>query len=322
MKQNFKISVIVPIYNVDKYLDECLSSIVNQTYKNLEIILINDGSTDKSEIICKKYEKEDDRIIVISKENGGVSNARNVGIKNATGEFIAFVDSDDTIDKTYFETLITNSKNNDLTICKFLIFSNKIYKNKNDDNSITRIENNNLILLDKMCLLNTPCCKLFKTEIIKKNNIKFEESISLGEDLLFNLDYFKCIKSVFIINAHNYNYRYHGRNSLTTKYVNNSMKIQFLLIDKITDFFNNTKHVELLNNYRMRAIISIIENEFKNEKISFFKRYINARKIVSDETIQNRIENYKYGYNKIKYKLLKNNLFLLFKIMQKIKIIK
>ncbi|MGL6105767.1 glycosyltransferase family 2 protein [Romboutsia sp.] len=92
---NKKISVIVPVYNVEKYLERCLNSLLNQTYKNLEIILINDGSTDSSEEIRKKYSKQDEKIKFISQENKGIAETRNVGIKNSTGEYIAFLDSDD-----------------------------------------------------------------------------------------------------------------------------------------------------------------------------------------------------------------------------------
>ena len=100
-----KISVIVPIYNVEKYIDRCIKSIVNQTYKNLEIILINDGSLDKSGQICDTWESKDNRIKVIHQMNSGVSVARNTGLENATGEYVTFVDSDDYIEPKYCEIL-------------------------------------------------------------------------------------------------------------------------------------------------------------------------------------------------------------------------
>ena len=102
------ISVIVPVFNVEKYLEKCIESIRNQTYKNLEILLINDGSTDKSLEICNKYLEIDDRIVLLNKENGGLSSARNFGIDNAKGEYITFVDSDDFIHELMYETLVYN----------------------------------------------------------------------------------------------------------------------------------------------------------------------------------------------------------------------
>lgn len=125
------ISIIVPVYNVEQYLDDCLISIINQTYKNLEIILIDDGSTDKSGKICDEYAKKDSRIIVIHKENGGVSSARNAGLRIAKGAYIGFVDPDDWIAEDMYEVLYSNAKkyDADVSVCKY-----KIVKNRRKDN--------------------------------------------------------------------------------------------------------------------------------------------------------------------------------------------
>ena len=116
-----KITIVVPIYNAEKYLERCIKSILDQTYENLEIILVNDGSTDKSLEICEKFKAEDNRIIIINKENGGVSSARNKGIDAATGKFIIFIDADDYIEKEMFEVLEEDLfKNNvDISMCGF-----------------------------------------------------------------------------------------------------------------------------------------------------------------------------------------------------------
>ena len=114
-----KISVIVPVYNVEQYLERCVDSIINQTYKNLEIILVNDGSTDNSGKLCDELAKRDDRIRVIHKENGGLSDARNTGIEEAEADLIGFIDSDDYIDENMYELLIDNLRetNADLSMC-------------------------------------------------------------------------------------------------------------------------------------------------------------------------------------------------------------
>lgn len=119
------ISVIVPIYKVEKYLDKCINSIVDQTYNNLEIILVDDGSPDRCPAMCDDWAKKDSRIKVIHKENGGVSSARNTGIDTATGEFIAFVDGDDIIDKDMYAVLLDNAlrENADITMCSFKYFN-------------------------------------------------------------------------------------------------------------------------------------------------------------------------------------------------------
>ena len=108
------ISVIIPVYNVEEYLDDCLTSVLAQTYSNLEILLINDGSTDNSGVICDKYAQTDSRIKVFHKENGGVSSARNIGLENATGQYIAFVDPDDWIEPNMYETIITQFEKSDV----------------------------------------------------------------------------------------------------------------------------------------------------------------------------------------------------------------
>lgn len=119
MKQDELVSIVVPIYNSQKYLKDVVERIVNQTYQNLEIILVNDGSTDNSGDICESYQKKDSRIVVIKKENGGLSSARNAGTKVAKGKYIAYIDSDDLVSKYYIEFLINNLKRNDadLSIC-------------------------------------------------------------------------------------------------------------------------------------------------------------------------------------------------------------
>ena len=124
-----KISIIVPVYNVEKYLKECIESILSQTYKNIEIILIDDGSTDNSGKICDEYLKKDSRVKVIHKENGGLSDARNTGIEIASGKYIGFVDSDDYIAKDMYDFLYQNIKreNAEISGCnRFLVYENKI----------------------------------------------------------------------------------------------------------------------------------------------------------------------------------------------------
>ena len=130
-----KISVIVPVYNVEKYLNKCIESIVNQTYRNLEIILVDDGSPDNCPQMCDEWAKKDDRIIVIHKENGGLSDARNKGLDIATGEYIGFVDSDDWIDLDLYECFVSKFKKNNASIiaCNVVkVYEDKIEKNINE----------------------------------------------------------------------------------------------------------------------------------------------------------------------------------------------
>ena len=133
-----KISIIVPIYNSETYLRRCLISLINQKYNNLEIILVNDGSTDNSLSICKEYEKKDSRIKLINQLNKGVAHTRNIGLDVATGDYITFVDSDDFIDKNMYSELIENIDSCDIAVCRYVILKNdsRIYTNYKYNNDI------------------------------------------------------------------------------------------------------------------------------------------------------------------------------------------
>lgn len=187
-----KISVIVPVYNVEKFIRRCLDSIINQTIKDLEIILVNDGSTDNSGLICDEYAKLDNRIITIHKENGGLSSARNRGLDVATGEWIAFVDSDDYIDHKMYEILYKNAEKNncDISVCYFeYINQNGIsLYNAKKKLGIDGIydENAFLNLLYKNSETNLICVcawnKLYKKEIF--DELRFKEIIHEDEEML------------------------------------------------------------------------------------------------------------------------------------------
>lgn len=170
-----KISVIIPVYNSEKYLKKCIDSILNQTMKDIEIILINDGSTDRSEEIIDNYIKEDrGNIIKYNQENAGQAVARNKGIELAKGEFISFIDSDDYIDKCMLEDLYNEAKTKqlDIVICDYFedIKGNLIYKKQ-------ILREHTELIKDYILFVAGPCNKIIKTEILKKNNIKFPENI-------------------------------------------------------------------------------------------------------------------------------------------------
>ncbi len=180
---NELISIIVPIYNVEIYLEKCLNSIINQTYKNIEILLINDGSSDNSLRICKKYQKKDKRIVLINKKNGGLSSARNAGIDKASGNYLLFIDSDDYIEIDMIEKLYNNIKSNnaDISICNFFITKkNKDRKNKSCKNFTVRDEKKYNYLYNSYSLQTILSWnKLYKKCLFK--NIRYPEGL-LHED--------------------------------------------------------------------------------------------------------------------------------------------
>ena len=220
MKNFDKVSVIVPVYNAEKYLCKCVDSIVAQTYPNLEILLIDDGSTDKSPEICDEYQKRNKIIKVIHKKNGGVSSARNVGIEISTGKYVCFIDADDYVESNFIKALI------DSCFCDCdLVISGMIYdfgkkKTKSSiekDIAVSLYEFKNLFdKLYKMCLTNSPWAKLYNKNLL--NGLAFDESVSLGEDLLFNYLYLNKCKNIFISQYSGYYYNRTNNYSATKKY--------------------------------------------------------------------------------------------------------
>lgn len=219
MNNSQKVSIIVPVYNVEKYLEKCLNSLINQDYKNVEIILVDDGSTDTSGEICDKFEKIDSRIKVIHKENNGVSSARNTGLKSANGDYICFVDADDYIMKDYveylYELLINNNADISLTTEMFGNFNTKQTK-KIVQNIISGEDASEKILCYKIPI--GVYCKLFKKSFIDQNNISFFEDIFMGEGFNFNMLAFQNANTVSVGNKKIYYYRRDNSTSATTKF--------------------------------------------------------------------------------------------------------
>lgn len=199
------VSIIVPVYNAEKYLSRCIDSIIKQTYSNLEVLLIDDGSSDKSGTICREYADIDNRIKVINQSNQGVSKARNRGLEEASGEFICFVDSDDWIDDTHIEGLVASIAENDC-ICEGYIRGNtqSILKAKRVD--LLKIDGNDVAVFFVNGFIHPCWNKLFKKSIIEVNNIRFPTDISISEDSLFCLEYLSCSHSIAFSERANYHY--------------------------------------------------------------------------------------------------------------------
>lgn len=209
-KMNDLISIIVPVYNVEKYLPKCIDSIISQTYSNLEIILVDDGSTDMSHQICDDYSKMDNRIKVIHKKNGGVSSARNLGLNNSTGEYIGFIDPDDYIEPNMYECLLNalKSENTEISMCGY----NEI---KNDKIEKTIIYSQKVISCEELLkdIFNTTCMgvvwnKLFKRSLFINNETQnyFYENLHYCEDLTMLLNIFNSKEYIAMVDKPLYNY--------------------------------------------------------------------------------------------------------------------
>ena len=219
-----KVSIIIPTYNSEKYLKRCINSICNQTYKNIEIIIIDDGSTDNTFNICEEYSKKDDRVKFIHKKNEGVSVARNIGIENANGKYIMFVDSDDWIENNTVEILYNISKKEkaDIVQCNFYYAYPKMKEIKRTEMNpkegyITEKERIQLNLISSKYeeiengvftgAIRAMAGKLVKSEIIKIANIKFNEKICIFEDGIFLLNLAKYTNKIVFSNSYLYHYR-------------------------------------------------------------------------------------------------------------------
>lgn len=209
-----KISVIVPVFNAEKYLDDTLGDLISQTYKELEIIIVNDGSRDKSAEIIDKYKKLDNRIKAITLKNSGPSKARNAGLKHATGEYIRFIDADDRIPFDSMEKIVEpfiQNKKIDFVIANYLSKPDKGYftGSKLKNMLINKKELAELFLgYMKTFYVGVPWNKLYKRSIINKYNISFKEDVIWCEDFLFNIEYIKKIEQAYLLNVKNGVYQY------------------------------------------------------------------------------------------------------------------
>lgn len=216
--ENKLISVVLPTYNVASYLGKCLDSLVKQTYLNIEILVVIDGATDGSYELAQEYENKDPRVKVIYQENAGSGPARNNGIENSRGEYIAFIDPDDWVDEDYIETLVKLQEKNDFDLVivghqKCLEIDGKIVRKRiktfADSTSYVGVSNVRARYIDlryKEKLDDTPWGKLFKKEIIDNNHLRFPD-LRRSQDIYFNALYYDCISSLYESTYSGYYYR-------------------------------------------------------------------------------------------------------------------
>lgn len=221
------VSVVIPVCNAEKQLEHTIKSVLSQTFSDFELILVDDGSTDRSPAICDEWKKRDDRIRVIHKENGGVSSARNVGIANSQGKYITFCDSDDYLSPDYLDTLIKTAAEHSGVGHIWCAFQTVAGLNCEDakpcipvDAPIQMYTLDSFMTLHELWLDSSPCNKLYKREIIKQSSLEFDKSLSLGEDLLFNMAYIDVSnnRDIVVVTKPLYNYLRASDGSLDTKY--------------------------------------------------------------------------------------------------------
>lgn len=337
---DFLVSVIIPVYNVSKYLDRCLNSILNQTYANLEIILVDDGSKDGSGQICDRYAKIDSRIKVIHKENGGLGFARNSGLDIATGAYIVFIDGDDYIGADHIDSMIRLIANTGTDTC--LAGHTKVYADK-------KIEHKNVCagkvfkgnvkeeILPRMCgadnngndyIEMSVCMVMLSNEIIKNNHLRFvSEREYISEDLVFDFSYYQLSKGVCVSELTDY-YYCDNNGSLTTKYradrFESQIKMYTMLIEKadkigIKDLCKERLQNTVIAISRYSVKIEYRFAELNGKEVAKF----NVQRICEDETLRNIFREYDDSAIKITSRvvnyLIKRKMYLLLKYTMWIK---
>ena len=271
---NKLVSIIIPVYNVEKYLAECIESVLRQTYQNIEILLIADGSPDNSGKICDKYAKKDSRVRVIHKQNGGVSSARNVGLEQANGEYITFVDGDDFIAKSYIEELYKTleNANADLSFCKYDHYNGLGFEEiKEGFPTNLVVDKNDQSFIDFFCRFFTnknnfcgsSCRVLYKKSVLQ--DLSFNENVKISEDLLFLLQAIFNAKKLVFLDKALYHYRV-AQGSACHSYKKNFLKSQAELhsgIKVIFEQIENQKTIKLFNTYSALLCYYLFSNEIK-----------------------------------------------------------
>lgn len=279
-----KVSIIIPVYNVEQYIKKSLDSICGQDYENLQIILVDDGSTDKSGEICDSYAKKDNRIVVIHQENSGVSNARNNGLKIVEGELIGFIDSDDYVEPDYVSCLVNGIADCELSICGFFenMENEQIIRTKGDSRMLSQQEAM-LLLLKENEYRGYLWNKLFFNKIIKNNNIMFDSEIAVWEDVLFVFEYLCQCKNVFYNTTPKYHYVYrvgsasHGENVIKKSY--SAIIAKDKIGEKLPSEYNDVR--EQLNVRYITSALTVLRLcafERKNTDVSKYEK--EAAKII------------------------------------------
>ncbi|WP_195244228.1 glycosyltransferase family 2 protein [Clostridium celatum] len=296
-----QLSIIMPVYNAERYLNKCIESILGQSYNNFELIIINDGSIDGSKEICEYYSANDKRVKVINKTNEGQSAARNDGLKLAKGQYIQFIDADDWLELNACETLIKNIQIEevDWVLASF----NFVGKNRIEKVNFKSIKYNTNEFVDNMTkylnhwAFNVLWNKIYKKEIIVANSISFTKELNYSEDLLFNLKYMKYSNSISIISNNIYNYNKVNEKSSTKQNIKNmyyTQKKAFEVIVKILrdNKWDNKENIVWIQKAYVDVIYSYLRSVslidiFKNENLRLIFEDIECKKIMRELWYEN-----------------------------------
>ena len=309
------ISVIIPVYNVERFLEQCLNSILNQTFTNIEIICIDDGSTDRSISILNNYQKKDKRLLIISQNNKGVSEARNIGIENARGKYIIFIDSDDFIDHEMLNTLFNKAEStqSDITMCNFKLFfeDTKTYGYYRDEIFYYHLKFKTFTLQSQPQIINciAPWDRLIRRDFINKYNIKFVSGM-IYEDVIFHIECMIHASKISLIPDHLYFYRKNAGGSITdNEKKNKKAREDFITIRQmamnILQNYGATSEIWYfyLIHFMEQATMHLKNCKNKSESLLFFEKL----RLCMNKEMYNISDNIKYAPYKNFINSLKNN---------------
>lgn len=307
------ISVIVPVYNAEKYLIDTIQSILKQTYKNFELILIDDGSKDNSSEMCDLIAEKDDRVVVIHKENHGVSAARNTGIDRARGEYICFIDSDDYVEEDMLECLVNNAEKYkaDISCCGLVqVALDGEIKNHYCHGERKKIENMELLMQAFFSvpmykeILYGPYNKIVRTEIVKM--VRFNEKYTVAEDLLFNFECLEKATVFYLENRELYHYIKRENSISTSKFAEKEFDYIFvadILLEKCKEKYPSIVKTALIWNYQQK--LNICRRLWQHGE--YRKKYKNLYNSWKEFCIENRAKVWKSltTKNQVEYMILR-----------------
>lgn len=315
------ISIIVPIYNAEITLKKCVDSLVNQSYKDIEILLINDGSTDNSSSICQEYADKYASVLYFSKENSGVSDTRNYGLNKAKGEYIMFVDSDDFVDTTICECLKNSATLNgsDLVACGYKVSIGDGYENVIEPclDKAFKEKNYNHFLLNVNNVMGSSCRLLIKRDLT--NGCKFDENIKICEDLLFTLEIVSKSDKISVVNEYLYNYNLDEIANLTKYFKSNFIKDYLLFVKKLEQILTIDKDV--LNFIKFRNWNYICKCKIYDKSVGKLTDYLSNEEIKylnNKETYKAFIKLNGGLKGKVFAMLSRHKMFFLLKILQRL----
>lgn len=318
-----KVSIIVPVYHVAPYLEQCISSLVNQTYTNIEIILVDDGGDDECPDMCRKYVQKDDRVVYVRKENGGLTSARKRGLETITGDFVMYVDGDDWLEPQTVQRVVETNTKYDADIILFgykRVYENAVFESSIFEGSqqfvgekVRRLHrmlvgpvDSELAHVERAERIVTTWGKFYRREIVDNAIFVSEREVGSAEDAIFNLGVFADAKKCVYLDEYLYNYRKSNENSITKKYRGKLVEQWQCLYQHFESYIQKNElgqeYQEALNNRIALGMLGIGLNELESDK-NFLSKAKYLRKVLRYPRWEKAFKQLDFKYFPMKWKI-------------------